>query len=189
MKDLWNLFITFARIGSLTFGGGYAMLPMIQEEVVKKHNWATDEEVIDYYAIGQSTPGIIAINTATFLGYKLKGIMGGIFATLGMVFPSIVIITTIAIFFQQFQDLTIVQHAFGGVRVAVVALILKAIINMWKKSIKDYTGIIIFSVSFIVVAFLKLSPVVVVITSFIVGLIIQQNRIETPRKGFKDDNK
>jgi chromate transporter len=189
MKDLWNLFITFARIGSLTFGGGYAMLPMIQEEVVKKHNWATDEEVIDYYAIGQSTPGIIAINTATFVGYKLKGVVGGIFATLGMVFPSIVIITIIAIFFEQFQDLQIVQHAFGGIRVVVVALMLNAIINMWKKSVKDYIGIIIFSVAFIVVAFLKLSPVVVVITSFIVGLIIKQNRIEPPQKGSKDDRK
>ncbi len=103
---------------------------------------------------------------------KLKGILGGIFATLGMVFPSIVIITIIAIFFEQFQNLQIVQHAFGGIRVVVVALI----INMWKKSIKDYIGIIIFSVAFIVVAFLKLSPVVVVITSFAVGLIIQQNK-------------
>jgi len=176
MKDLWNLFITFARIGSLTFGGGYAMLPMIQEEVVKKHSWATDEEVIDYYAIGQSTPGIIAINTATFIGYKIKGVFGGIFATLGMVFPSIVIITIIATFFKQFQDIKIVQHAFGGIRVAVVALILNAIINMWKKSITDYIGIIIFSISFLVIAFLKLSPVVVVITSFVVGLIIQQNK-------------
>lgn len=173
MKQLWKLFSTFARIGSLTFGGGYAMLPMIREEVVKKQKWATDEEVIDYYAIGQSTPGIIAVNTATFIGYKLRGIPGGIFATLGMVFPSLIIITTIAIFFQQFQSYKIVQHAFAGLRVAVFALILNCIINMWKKSVKDYIGIIIFALSFIVVAFLNLSPVVVVVISFIAGIIIQ----------------
>jgi chromate transporter len=176
MKELWEIFITFAKIGSLTFGGGYAMLPMIQEEVVKKHKWATDEEVIDYYAIGQSTPGIIAINTSTFVGYKLRGISGGILATLGMVFPSIVIITIIAIFFQRFQEYEIVQHAFGGLRVAVVALILNAIINMWKKSIKDNIGIIIFLISFLVAAFLKVSPIVVVVISFLTGIIIQNKK-------------
>lgn len=176
MKELWEIFITFAKIGSLTFGGGYAMLPMIQEEVVKKHNWATDEEVIDYYAIGQSTPGIIAINTSTFVGYKLRGISGGIFATLGMVFPSIVIITIIAIFFQRFQEYEIVQHAFSGLRVAVVSLILNAIINMWKKSIKDNIGIIIFLISFLVAAFLKVSPVIVVVISFLAGIIIQNKK-------------
>ncbi len=178
MRELWELFIVFARIGGFTFGGGYAMLPIIQEEVVEKRGWATEEEVIDYYAIGQCTPGIIAVNTATFIGYKLKGIIGAIFATLGMVFPSVVIITLIAAFFRQFQDYAIVQHAFGGIRVAVVALILNAIVKMWNNSVKDIVGIVIFIAAFIVVAFMELSPIVVIVASATAGIIIQSRRMD-----------
>ncbi|CEP77992.1 chromate transporter [Defluviitoga tunisiensis] len=179
MKELWELFKVFAQIGVLTFGGGYAMLPMIQEEIVDKRGWATDEEILDYYAIGQSTPGIISVNTATFIGYKRKGILGAIVATLGIVFPSIVIITVIAIFFDQFEHYQIVQHAFAGIRVAVAALILNAIISMWQKAIKDYLGIIIFLLSFSVVAFLDISPIWVVIISFLVGVIIKGKKVDS----------
>ncbi|HOB15704.1 MAG TPA: chromate transporter [Defluviitoga sp.] len=179
MKDLWDLFRVFAQIGALTFGGGYAMLPIIQEEIVNKRGWATDEEILDYYAIGQSTPGIIAVNTATFIGYKRKGIIGAIVATLGMIFPSIVIITIIAVFFDQFENYQIVQHAFAGIRVAVAALILNAIVTMWQKAVKDYIGIIIFLVSFFVVAFLDVSPIWVVIISFIVGIIIKHKKVDS----------
>ena len=124
MKELFDLFWTFAKIGSITFGGGYAMLPIIQREIVEKKKWATEEEVMDYYAVGQCTPGVIAVNTATFIGYKLRGIFGGIFATLGVVFPSLVIIMVIAAFLKNFAEFEIVKHAFGGIRVAVVALII-----------------------------------------------------------------
>ncbi len=179
MKELWELFKVFAQIGVLTFGGGYAMLPMIQEEIVDKRGWATDEEILDYYAIGQSTPGIISVNTATFIGYKRKGILGAIVATLGIVFPSIVIITVIAIFFDQFEHYQIVQHAFAGIRVAVAALILNAIISMWQNAIKDYLGIIIFLLSFSVVAFLDISPIWVVIISFLVGVIIKGKKVDS----------
>jgi len=179
LKELWELFKVFAQIGVLTFGGGYAMLPMIQEEIVDKRGWATDEEILDYYAIGQSTPGIISVNTATFIGYKRKGILGAIVATLGIVFPSIVIITVIAIFFDQFEHYQIVQHAFAGIRVAVAALILNAIISMWQKAIKDYLGIIIFLLSFSVVAFLDISPIWVVIISFLVGVIIKGKKVDS----------
>jgi len=179
LKELWELFKVFAQIGVLTFGGGYAMLPMIQEEIVDKRGWATDEEILDYYAIGQSTPGIISVNTATFIGYKRKGILGAIVATLGIVFPSIVIITVIAIFFDQFEHYQIVQHAFAGIRVAVAALILNAIISMWQKAVKDYLGIIIFLLSFSVVAFLDISPIWVVIISFLVGVIIKGKKVDS----------
>lgn len=178
MKELWELFIVFARIGGFTFGGGYAMLPIIQREVVEKKQWATDEEVLDYYAIGQSTPGIIAVNTATFIGYKRKGIIGGIIATLGMVFPSIVIITTIATFFEHFQEYPIVNYAFGGIRVAVVALILDAVIKMWDKSVKDWIGIFLFVLSFFTIAFLKVSPIVIIVLSALVGIIIKNKRMD-----------
>ena len=125
----------FFKMGSFTFGGGYAMLPIIQEEIVNKRKWATDQEVLDYYAIGQSTPGIIAVNTATFIGYNQRGLIGGIVATLGIVSPSIVIITIIAMFFKNFQDYVLVQHALGGIRVVVAALILYAVLKMYRDSV------------------------------------------------------
>lgn len=172
MKELWELFFVFCRIGGFTFGGGYAMLPIIQKEIVEKRNWATDEEVIDYYAIGQCTPGIIAVNTATFIGYKNKGILGAIFATLGMVFPSLVIITIIASSFKHFQDNIIVQQAFAGIRVAVVVLVINAVIRMWKSSVKDWVGIVIFTLTFLIIAFTKVSPVPVILTSAALGIAL-----------------
>lgn len=176
VRQLLELFIVFAKIGSFTFGGGYAMLPIIQEEIVDKRGWASEEEVIDYYAIGQCTPGIISVNTATFIGYKLRGIAGALFATLGIISPSIVIITTIATFFTHFQDYKVVQHAFGGIRVAVVALILNAIAQMWGKSVKDYVGVIIFIVAFVTVAFMNVSPIIIIVISAIAGIVIQDRR-------------
>src|SRR5699024_8540591 len=114
------------------------MLPIIQEEIVNQRQWATDEEIIDYYAIGQCTPGIIAVNTATFIGYKRKGIIGALVATAGLVMPSLIIITTIAKFFTHFQDYKVVQHAFGGIQIVVIALIINAVVNMYKQSVKDW---------------------------------------------------
>ncbi|NLJ88458.1 MAG: chromate transporter [Epulopiscium sp.] len=169
MKQLFELFISFARIGAFTFGGGYAMLPMIEKEIVEKKKWATSDEILDYYAIGQCTPGLIAVNTATFIGYKRKGILGAIIATLGVVFPSLIIITVISMFFEHFQDYTIVQHALGGVRVAVAALIVHTITKMWKQSIKDWLGILLFIFSFIAVAFSDISPVIIIILGGIIG--------------------
>lgn len=178
MKELLDIFLTFCRIGGFTFGGGYAMLPIIQQEIVEKKNWATDEEVMDYYAIGQCTPGIIAVNTATFIGYKHKGIIGSIVATLGVVFPSVVIITLIALYFSRFQEISIIQHAFGGIRPAVAALILNTVVKMYRKSVKDWIGIIAFVISFLIVAFTKISPIFIVVLSSIVGIIIKVKDFE-----------
>lgn len=136
MKVLVDLFVTFAKMGAVTFGGGYAMLPILQKTVVENKNWATDEELLDYYAIGQCTPGIIAVNTATFIGYKTKGVLGGIVATLGLIFPSIVIIAIIAAFLQNFASLAVVQHAFAGIRVCVGVLVLNAVLKLWKAPLK-----------------------------------------------------
>lgn len=171
MKELFDLFITFAKMGAITFGGGYAMLPIIQKEVVEKKKWATNDEVVDYYAVGQCTPGVIAVNTATFIGYKLKGITGGIAATLGVVFPSLVIIMIIAAFLNNFAEFEIVKHAFGGIRVAVVALIISSIMKLWKSSIKNYIGVAIAIAAFILGGILKISPVYIVIAAGIVGVI------------------
>ena len=145
MKELWELFIVFAKIGGFTFGGGYAMLPILQREVVENRNWATSEELMDYYAIGQCTPGIIAVNTATFIGYKRKGIIGGIVATIGCVFPSLVIIMIIAAFINSFTHIVWVQHALAGIRVCVCVLVLDAVIKLAKKSLIDAATYLIFA--------------------------------------------
>ena len=171
MKTYIELFWAFFQIGALTFGGGYAMLPMIQKEIVEKHKWSTEEEILDYFAISQLTPGVIAVNTATFVGYKTKGILGGIFATLGVVFPSVVIITIIAAFLKNFMDLEIVQHAFAGIRVAVCVLITIAIIKLAKKNIKNNVGILLAITVFLLVTFTNISSVYVIIGAIIFGLL------------------
>lgn len=173
MKTLLQLFLIFARIGGFTFGGGYAMLPILQKEIVDKKQWATQEELVDYFAIGQCTPGIIAVNTATFIGYKIKGVIGGIVATLGLIAPSIVIITVIAAFISNFQDLQAVQWAFGGIRAAVVALILSSVIKLSKKSVVDIaTGIIFVAVTLLSI-FTNLSPAIYVIVAGVCGIVIK----------------
>ncbi len=173
MKELLELFWSFARIGVLTFGGGYAMLPMLQREVVEKHGWATEDELMDYYAIGQCTPGIIAVNTATFVGHKTRGTAGGIVATLGLVFPSLVIITTIAAFLQNFAELPLVKNAFAGIRACVCVLILQAVIKLWKKSVADKTALVICLLVFLAATFTQLSTVILVITAGAAGVVLQ----------------
>lgn len=173
MKTLIDLFFTFCRIGGLTFGGGYAMLPIIQKEIVEEKKWATEEEVLDYYAVGQCTPGIIAVNTATFIGYKVHGIIGAIVATLGVVFPSLIIITIIAALLKNFANYSIVQHAFSGIRVVVIALIVSAILKLAKTSIKNSGTLIIAIIAFILVAFVNLSPIYIVVAAACIGLILK----------------
>ena len=178
MKILWDLFRAFFTIGALTFGGGYAMLPMLEREIVNKHKWATQEELLNYFAIGQCTPGVIAVNTATFVGSKVKGVIGGVVATLGVVAPSILIITVIAMVLQSFMDIIWVQNAFAGIRVAVVALITASVVKLFKSNVKTHWHIALAVIAFIVVALLKLSPVYVVVgcavLSFIFGKKVQK---------------
>lgn len=172
MDILFDLFKTFCRIGGLTFGGGYAMLPMLQKEVVDERKWATNDELLDYYAVGQATPGIIAVNTATFVGYKVKGIWGALFATLGVVFPSFVIILVIASFLQNFSKYVIVQNAFSGIRVAVGVLILNAIIGLLKKSVVNKISTVIFIVTCLFGIVLNISPIYIVIAACTTGILI-----------------
>ena len=183
MKELWDMFWAFARIGGLTFGGGYAMLPMLQSEVVEKHGWATEEELADYYAIGQCTPGVIAVNTATFIGYRQAGIIGGIVATLGVVFPSVVIITVIAAFLTNFAELRVIQYAFEGIRVCVCVLIFNAVQKLWKKSVVDQPTAAVFLLVFLISAGLavgqsfypelfSVSPIVYVVIAGVAGVIL-----------------
>ena len=176
MKELWELFAAFARIGGFTFGGGYAMLPMLQKEVVEKHSWATEDEVLDYFAIGQCTPGIIFVNTATFIGYKQKGVAGAIAATIGSVFPSVCIVMFIAAVLNNFAELPVVQHAFAGIRVVVSVLIINAVAGLRKKSIVDKLCVLIAIAAFAVSAFADVSPVVVVVAAAVLGIAISCGR-------------
>ena len=172
MKDLLNLYISWFKMGLFTFGGGYAMLPMIQREVIQKYKWATEDEIMDYYAIGQVTPGIIAVNTATFVGYKVKGIIGGICATLGVVSPSIIIISCICGLIQNFSDLPAVQSALRGIQVAVCVLMTTAVINLYKKGVKSVPTFAIFAAALLLNMFTNISTVILVILAGVCGYVL-----------------
>lgn len=171
-KLLCQLFTSFAKIGVMTFGGGLAMLPMLERELVENKKWVKTEEILDYYAVGQCTPGIIAVNTATFVGYKQSKVLGAIFSTVGVVFPSVVIIAAIAAVLSNFADIPAVQHAFAGIRIAVCALITAAVIKLAKSNVKSLVQIIIAVAAFIIIAVFGASPVVVVIGSAVAGLVL-----------------
>ena len=171
MKELLALFLTFTKIGAFMFGGGYSMLPLLNRELVDRRGWSTEEELLDYFAIAQGTPGIIAVNTATFVGHKRKGVLGAIAATLGVVFIPIVLIGLIATILRPYWDAPIVIRAFTGIRVAVSALIVSAVIRLVKTSVKDWVGIALCIISFVLIAFLHQSPVFIVLGAALFGIV------------------
>ncbi len=173
MKNIYgDLFLTFARIGGLTFGGGYAMLPMLQREVVDNRGWASEEELTDCYAVGQCTPGVIAVNTATYIGYKVKGIAGGIFATAGVVAPSLIIITLIAAFLQNFSDIAWVKHAFAGIRVVVTVMVLQTVIKLFKSVVlKKALWVWLLYAAVLLAMFTPVSSVVLVLSAAVIGFL------------------
>ena len=196
MHILIDLYLTFAKVGSMMFGGGYAMLPILQREIVDNKKWATTEQLTDYYAIGQCTPGVIAVNTATFIGSQQAGIAGGVAATLGVVTVPAILILIIAAFLSSFMDSVIVAHAFSGIRACVTALILASVVKLFKGSVKDWpTRIIYITVLALAAAgnFLAAperlarvwetitSPVFLVIISGIAGLAIRS--VQRSKKG------
>lgn len=174
MKELFMLFLAFSKIGAVTFGGGYAMLPILQRDIVAKHMWATEDELLDYFAIGQCTPGVIAVNTATFVGYKQKGILGAIFATLGVVFPSVVIITLITAFVKNYAEIPAVIYAFNGIRVCVCVLIFNAILKLAKNSLVDKWTYIIYALVLLCALFLDVSASILVIAAGFIGFMIKR---------------
>ena len=191
MKEIWNLFFTFFKIGAVFFGGGYAMLPILSREFTEKRGWTTDDELNDYYAIGQVTPGIIAVNVATFIGNKRKGILGGLAATIGLVTGPVIIITLIAALLTNFADIEIIKHAFSGIRVAVCVLIINAISRLWKKSVVDIGAFVIFAVVLLIsvmgdyLPHLDISPVILVVAAAITGIIIQSVKTAKMSKNSK----
>ena len=173
MKLLWELFLTFAKVGVMTFGGGMAMLPILQREVVENKGWATDEELTDYFAIGQCTPGVIAVNTATFAGRKVLGNVGGVVATLGVVFPSLIIISLLAGVITTFAEVAWVKNAFAGIRVCVCVLIFNAVVKLWKKSVVDKKTLALYAVILLASLLTDLSPVIFVLFAAVSGIVLQ----------------
>ena len=170
MKQLWKLFLAFARVGVMTFGGGYAMIPILEREIVDRHGWATEEELMDYYAVGQCTPGVIAVNTATFIGYKVAGTVGGVVATLGVLFPSVVI--------TNFADVPAVKSAFAGIRVCVCVLIFNAVLKLWKKAVVDKITLALFLGVFLLSVFFDISPIVFVVFCAAAGIVLTRTGVK-----------
>ena len=171
LSRLWQIFFTFFKIGAFTFGGGYAMVPLIQREASEKHGWVTDEDILDIVAIAESTPGPIAINSATFVGYRACGVLGAVCATLGVVLPSFIIILTISSILREFQENLYVQYAFRGIRAGVLALILKAMWGMYKKCKKNVPAYIVMAAAFVLVAFVKVPVLWVIAGCAVFGIV------------------
>ena len=174
---LLSLFLSFAKVGVMTFGGGYAMIPILEREIVENRKWASSEELMDYYAVGQCTPGVIAVNTATFIGYKVAGPAGGVAATLGVVFPSVVIICLIAGILTNFADIPAVKSAFTAIRVCVCVLIFNAVVKLWKGAVKDKAGLVLFLIVFVLSLFFDISPVVFVLFCALAGLALTRTGV------------
>ena len=170
MKTLWELFLTFFKIGAFTFGGGYAMIPLIQKEAVEKKGWVSDDDILEIIASAESTPGPIAINSATFVGYRTAGFFGAACATFGVVLPSFVIILAISYVLAQFQEIRAVQYAFNGIRAGVLALLFKALWGMYKKSPKGWAAYIVMAGAFLLTAVLKVNVLFVIIGCAVFGL-------------------
>lgn len=171
MNIFLELLISFIKIGFLTIGGGYVMLPMMQSELIEKKHWITEEELLDYYAVGQSTPGIIAVNVATFVGYKKAGVTGGIVATLGIISPSLIIITALAGVIQSIDQYPNVQKAMSGINVAVCALITDATLNFIKKGVKNFVTLLVLLASFLLIYYVKVPSYLIVLGAAFLGTI------------------
>ena len=181
MKTLLELYWTFVQIGCVTFGGGYAMLPILERELVDKRHWTTMDDLRDYFSIGQCTPGIIALNVSTFIGQKKAGVLGALAASVGFLTAPVAIIMIIAAFLTNFADLAVVQHAFAGIRVCVCVLIVQAVLRLWKKSVVDALALVIYLVVFALNAFSGLLPVkipaaVLVLLAGAAGIFISLRR-------------
>lgn len=172
LKNLLELFFVFFKIGAVTFGGGLAMLPIIEKELVIKRGWVTKDKLLDYFAIGQATPGIIAVNVATFLGYSRGGILGSLLATLGVVTPSIIIISIIAKFLSGFSENITVKKALAGINVVVAALLTKVLWGFRKKIFASVLSVILFALAFVGIAFFDVNTVLVVVASILCGFAV-----------------
>jgi len=171
VKRLLSLFSAFLKIGAFTFGGGYAMIPLIQKDIVEKKKWISNDDILEIVAIAESTPGPIAVNAATFVGYKVCGFPGALASTLGVILPSFLVILVIATVLREFQDYKAVKYAFFGIRAGVLALILKALVSMYKQCKKDAVAYVIMGIAFVAVAFFNVNVLIVIAVCALTGLV------------------
>ena len=181
MKKYLEYYLAWFRIGLFTFGGGYAMLPMIEKEIIERHHWTTEDEVMNYYAIAQCTPGVIAVNVSTFVGYFQAGVIGALFSTLGVISPSILIISAIAGILTSFSDLAVVQHALAGIRIAVSILMSTSIIKLFKKGVVDIYTSVIFGVALVIAVMSNVPTVLIVISAGALGVIFSMLKAKGAR--------
>ncbi len=177
-RNILTLFATFFKIGAFTFGGGYAMIPVLEREFVTDRGWLTSEEMLNFVAISQSTPGVIAVNMATFIGYRRAGFLGALFATLGVITPSVIVITIIATFLSNFSEYVYVQKALAGINIAVAVILVSAVWNLGKKSVKDMIGLALAVIAFVCVVFFKLNSIWVILFSLIVGIAVKGGNLK-----------
>lgn len=171
LKNALILFMTFFKIGAFTFGGGYAMIPIIEKEICEKHKWLKGEEILDIFAIAESTPGPIAINSATFVGYRVAGFFGAFCATFGVVLPSFIVISLISLVLKEFSEYKAVKYAFLGIRAGVLALVIKALVSMYKKAPKGLFSYILMGGALVISAFTEINIIYVIVTCAVIGLI------------------
>lgn len=182
MSELIQMYILFFKMGAVTFGGGYAMLPILRREIIQNNHWLDEETVMDYYALSQGLPGIISVNVAVFIGYYRRKVPGALAAALGVVSPCLLIITVIYYLLNGFQDNPYVRHALAGISVCVVALILDAILSMWKKGVKDIPCVLVCAFAFVVSAFTSFSPILLVILCAFIGIGIRTFSVSKAEK-------
>lgn len=172
-----QLLLSFSKVGITTFGGGYSMLPLLEKEIVEKRQWCKNDELVEYFAIGQMTPGIIAVNTATFIGYQQKGILGAIVATLGMILPSVLIILLIVFFFEPYFDLPLLQHAFAGIEAGVLIILSSAVYKLAKATIKNKFSLYVCCVVLLAQLFLGVSLITLIGSTILIATIDYLGRI------------
>jgi chromate transporter len=188
LKGCLEVFLVFLKMGCVTFGGGYAMIPVVERELIKKRGWVTMDEVMDYYTIAQITPGIIAVNLSTFVGCKQKGPLGGFLATVGFVLPGVTLITVIGMFITNFTDIPAVQHAFAGIRIAVGALILDTVIKLVKGVFKDYKALIIYIIAIVLSVVWNVSPMLLILGAGVLGLLVYRPQKPVPPRESGGEN-
>lgn len=186
LLQFFELFFAFAKIGLFTFGGGLAMMPMMQKELIDKRHWISEEDLIDYYAVGQSTPGIVAVNVSTFVGYRQLGVLGGIVGTLGVVTPSLIIIMILAGLINSIADYPIVQKALKGINVAVAALLTSVVVNFSKKTIKTVWNVVFMLIGFVLVFFFKVQSFYVILGAIVIGIIL--TAVKLKKEKTSEDN-
>lgn len=174
--SLMQIFLSFAKVGALTFGGGYTMLPILQRETVARQRWATDSDITDYYALSQCSPGLIAVNMSVYIGYPLRGLPGAIVAALGVITPSVLVILLLASLLQSFAHVTLVGHAFAAIRAAVAVLVLQSVYALYKNGVVDKPTLAIFGAALLIGLFNIVTPVLVIVAAAVLGMAVQSAR-------------